>query len=75
MIDHGRWIGTLPLIKNKDSDHNTFCTNPNKWTDTLPKQKTKNAIRQKPPAGCTNKKQICTTIYCMAFLFVFLSLN
>ena len=46
MIDHGRWIGTLPLIKNKDSDNNTFCTNPNKWTDTLPKQKTKNGIKK-----------------------------
>mgnify|MGYP001205680201 CR=1 FL=1 len=46
MIDHGRWIGTLPLIKNKDSDHNTFCTNPNKWTDTIPKQKTKNGIKK-----------------------------
>ena len=46
MIDHGRWIGTLPLIKSKDSDHNTFCTNPNKWTDTIPKQKTKNGIKK-----------------------------
>ena len=49
MIDHGRWIGTLPLIKNKDSDHNTFCTNPNKWTDTIPtipKQKAKNGIKK-----------------------------
>ena len=46
MIDHGKWIGTLPLIKNKDSDNNTFCTNPNKWTNTLPKQKTKNGIKK-----------------------------
>ena len=44
-----RWIGTLPVIKNKDSDHNTFSTNPNKWTDTIPtipKQKTKNGIKK-----------------------------
>lgn len=46
MIDHGRWIGTLHVIKNKDSDHNTFCTNPDKWTDTIPKQKTKNGIKK-----------------------------
>ena len=49
MIDHGRWIGTLPVIKNKDSDHNTFSTNPDKWTDTIPtipKQKTKNGIKK-----------------------------
>ena len=42
MIDHEKWIGTLPLTKNKDSDHNTFSTNPDKWTDTIPKKKTKN---------------------------------
>ena len=49
MIDHGRWIGTLPVIKNKDSDHNTFSTNPDKWTDTIPtipKQKVKNGIKK-----------------------------
>ena len=46
MIDHEKWIGTLPAIKNKDSDHNTFCSNPNKWTDTIPKQKTKNGIKK-----------------------------
>ena len=46
MIDHGRWIGTLPVIKNKDSDHNTFSTNPDKWTNTIPKQKTKNGIKK-----------------------------
>ena len=46
MIDYGKWINTLPLIKNKDSDHNTFCTNPDKWTDTIPKQKTKNGVKK-----------------------------
>ena len=46
MIDHGKWIGTLPLIKNKDSDHNTFSTNPDKWTDTIPKKKTKNGVKK-----------------------------
>ena len=49
MIDHEKWIGTLPVIKNKDSDHNTFSTNPDKWTDTIPtipKQKTKNGIKK-----------------------------
>ena len=49
MIDHEKWIGTLPIIKNKDSDHNTFSTNPDKWTDTIPtipKQKTKNGIKK-----------------------------
>ena len=49
MIDHEKWIGTLPIIKNKDSDHNTFSTNPDKWIDTIPtipKQKTKNGIKK-----------------------------
>ena len=46
MIDHGRWIGTLPVIKNKDSDHTTFGTNPDKWTDTIPKKKNKNGVKK-----------------------------
>ena len=49
MIDHEKWIGTLPIIKNKDSDPNTFSANPDKWTDTIPtipKQKTKNGIKK-----------------------------
>ena len=49
MIDHEKWIGTLPVIKNKNSDHNTFSTNPDKWIDTIPtipKQKTKNGIKK-----------------------------
>jgi len=36
MIDHGRWIGTLPIIKNKDFDYKKYSTNPNKWTNTIP---------------------------------------
>ena len=46
MIDYGKWINTLPLIKNKDSDHNIFNTNPDKWTDTIPKKKTKNGVKK-----------------------------
>ena len=37
MIDHGRWIGTLPIIKNKNYDCKIYSTNPYKWTDTIPK--------------------------------------
>ena len=46
MIDHGRWINTLPIIKNKDFNDNTYSTNPNKWTDTIPKKKTKNGVKK-----------------------------
>jgi len=46
MIDHGRWIATLPIIKNKNSDHKKYSTNPNKWTDTIPKKNTKNGVKK-----------------------------
>ena len=46
MIDHGRWIATLPIIKNKDSDYNKYSTDPNKWTDSIPKKNTKNGVKK-----------------------------
>ena len=46
MIDHGRWIDTLPIIKNKDSDYKKYSTDPNKWTDSIPKKNTKNGVKK-----------------------------
>ena len=49
MINHGKWIGTLPIIKNKDSDYKKYSTDPNKWTDTIPtipKNNTKNGVKK-----------------------------
>ena len=49
MIDHGRWIDTLPIAKNKDTHYKNYSTNPNKWTETIPaapKNNTKNGVKK-----------------------------
>ena len=54
MINHGRWIETLPIIKNKNSDYKKYSTDPNKWTDTIPaipKNNTKNGAKKFSGSG------------------------
>jgi len=46
MINQGKWIGTLPLTKGEYSDYKKYSTDPNKWTETIPKKKTKNDARK-----------------------------
>jgi len=45
MIDHGKWIETLPSGNKIESENYRYHAEPSKWTETIPKKNNKKTIK------------------------------